>query len=68
MIPSGSRLTAFHSKNLAGNAAVLQQIIDETEVGTYRPNIHRVFPLDEVVVAHHYMEANHSTGKLVLLP
>ncbi len=68
MIPSGSRLTAFHSKNLAGNAAVLQQIVDETEAGTYRPNIHRAFPLDEVVAAHHYMEANHSTGKLVLLP
>ena len=68
MIPSGTSLTAFHSQNLAGNSAVLQQIVREVEAGTYHPNIHRVFPLEEVVAAHHYMEANHSTGKLVLLP
>jgi NADPH:quinone reductase-like Zn-dependent oxidoreductase len=68
MIPSGTNLTAFHSENLAGDSAALQQIVREVEAGTYRPNIHRAFPLDEVVAAHHYMEANHSTGKLVLLP
>ena len=68
MIPSGTNLTAFHSQNLAGNSAVLQRIVREVEAGTYHPNIHRVFPLEEVVAAHHYMEANHSTGKLVLLP
>jgi NADPH:quinone reductase-like Zn-dependent oxidoreductase len=68
MIPSGTSLTAFHSQNLAGNSAVLQRIVREVEAGIYHPNIHRVFPLEEVVAAHHYMEANHSTGKLVLLP
>ncbi|HEX4222573.1 MAG TPA: zinc-binding dehydrogenase [Pseudonocardiaceae bacterium] len=70
MIPSGTKLTAFHSDNLKGSAgtAVLQRIIDEVEAGVYRPNIDRVFALDEIVAAHRHMENNQATGKLVVLP
>jgi NADPH:quinone reductase-like Zn-dependent oxidoreductase len=70
MVPSGTRLTAFHSDDFKGAAgtAVLQRIIDQVEAGVYRPNIDRVFRLDDIVAAHHYMEGNQATGKVVALP
>lgn len=68
MIPSATKLTAFHSNSLKGNATVLQRIIDEVEAGVYRPNIDRVFELDDIVAAHRYMENNQATGKLVVTP
>jgi NADPH:quinone reductase-like Zn-dependent oxidoreductase len=70
MIPSGTKLTAFHSDNLKGNAgaAVLQRIIHQVEANVYRPNIDRVFSLDDIVAAHRYMEDNQATGKVVMLP
>jgi NADPH:quinone reductase-like Zn-dependent oxidoreductase len=70
MIPSGTRLTSFHSNDLKGSAGaiVLQQVIREVEAGIYRPNVDRVFPLDGIVAAHRYMEDNQATGKLVMAP
>jgi NADPH:quinone reductase-like Zn-dependent oxidoreductase len=68
MIPSGSRLTAFHSNNLAGSTAVVQRIVREVEAGVYGPNLDRIFALDEIVAAHRYLEANQATGKVVVLP
>jgi NADPH:quinone reductase-like Zn-dependent oxidoreductase len=70
MIPSGTKLTAFHSDNLKGNAgrAVLQRVIHEVEAGVYRPNIDRVFRLDSIVDAHRFMENNQASGKLVVIP
>jgi NADPH:quinone reductase-like Zn-dependent oxidoreductase len=70
MIPSGTRLTAFHSDNLKGSAGttVLQRVVREVEAGVYRPNVDRVFGLDEIVAAHRYMEDNQATGKLVMMP
>jgi NADPH:quinone reductase-like Zn-dependent oxidoreductase len=70
MIPSGTRLTAFHSNDIKGSAgaAALQQVIREVEGGVYRPNVDRVFPLDDIVAAHRYMEGNQATGKLVVVP
>lgn len=68
MIPSGTRLTSFHSGDLAGSAAVLQRIVDEVAAGRYSPNVDRVFALDEVVSAHRYMEEDRATGKVVLVP
>ncbi|MFG1813795.1 zinc-binding dehydrogenase [Kribbella sp. NPDC049174] len=70
MIPPRTKLTAFHSDTLKGTAGtpVLQQIVREVETGAYRPNIDRVFPLDDIVEAHHYMETNQATGKVVVLP
>jgi NADPH:quinone reductase-like Zn-dependent oxidoreductase len=70
MIPSGTRLTAFHSDTLKGSAgaAVLQRVIREVEAGVYRPHVDRVFGLDDIVAAHRYMEDNEAAGKLVIVP
>jgi NADPH:quinone reductase-like Zn-dependent oxidoreductase len=68
MIPSGTRLTAFHSDDMKGRADVLQRIVGEVEAGTYRPNVDRVFGLDEIVAAHRYMENDQASGKLVVVP
>jgi NADPH:quinone reductase-like Zn-dependent oxidoreductase len=70
MIPSGTKLTAFHSDNLKGSAGktVLQRVVHEVEAGVYRPNVDRVFGLDDVVAAHRHMENNQAVGKLVVVP
>lgn len=68
MIPPGTKLTAFHSDSLKGGATILQQVVRQVEAGVYRPNIDRVFALDDIVAAHQYMEDNQATGKLVMLP
>ena len=70
MIPSATLLTAFHSDTIKGSAGtiVLQRVIHEVEAGVYRPNVDRVFDLDDIVAAHRYMENNQATGKLVAVP
>jgi NADPH:quinone reductase-like Zn-dependent oxidoreductase len=70
MLPSGTKLTAFHSDDLKGSAGatVLQRVVDEVEAGVYRPHVDRVFGLDDIVAAHRYMEDNEATGKLVVVP
>jgi NADPH:quinone reductase-like Zn-dependent oxidoreductase len=70
MIPSGTRLTSFHSGDVAGSAGatVLQRVVDEVEAGVYRPNVDRVFGLDDIVAAHRYMEDNQAAGKVVMVP
>jgi NADPH:quinone reductase-like Zn-dependent oxidoreductase len=70
MIPSGTKLTAFHSDDFKGSAgmSVLQRVVHEVEAGVYRPNVDRVFGLDDIARAHRYMENNEATGKLVVVP
>uniref|UniRef100_UPI002458C6E6 zinc-binding dehydrogenase n=1 Tax=Nocardia wallacei TaxID=480035 RepID=UPI002458C6E6 len=68
MIPSGTKLTSFHSDDCRGSAAALQRIVDEVEAGTYRPDVDRVFGLEDIVAAHRYMEADRATGKVVVIP
>jgi NADPH:quinone reductase-like Zn-dependent oxidoreductase len=70
MIPPGTRLTAFHSHSVKGSAgaAILQRIVHNVESGVYRPNVDRVFGLDDIVAAHRRMEAAEATGKLVMIP
>jgi NADPH:quinone reductase-like Zn-dependent oxidoreductase len=70
MIPSGTTLTAFHSDTLKGGAGapVLQRVVNQVEAGVYRPNVDRVFGLDDIGAAHRYMEDNQATGKVVALP
>jgi NADPH:quinone reductase-like Zn-dependent oxidoreductase len=70
MIPSGTKLTAFHSDNLKGSAgaSVLNRVVHEVEAGIYRPNLDRVFALDDIAAAHRYMENNQATGKVVVVP
>jgi NADPH:quinone reductase-like Zn-dependent oxidoreductase len=70
MIPSATKLTAFHSDSMKGDAgaAALQRIVREVEAGAYRPNVDRVFGLADIVAAHRYMEDDQAAGKLVVLP
>jgi NADPH:quinone reductase-like Zn-dependent oxidoreductase len=70
MIPSGTKLTAFHSNDFKGSAGatVLQRVVREIEAGVYRPNVDRVFGLDDIVAAHRYMENDQATGKVVVVP
>ena len=68
MIPSGTRLTAFHSGTAAGSTAVLQRIVDEVEAGVHRPHVDRLFGLADIAAAHRYMENSEAAGKLVVLP
>jgi NADPH:quinone reductase-like Zn-dependent oxidoreductase len=70
MIPSGTKLTAFHSDTVQGSAGtpVLRRIVRAVEAGAYRPNLDRVFGLADIVSAHRYMESDHATGKVVLMP
>jgi NADPH:quinone reductase-like Zn-dependent oxidoreductase len=70
MIASGTKLTAFHSNDIKGSAGapLLQQVIREVEAGVYRPNIDRVFGLQDIVAAHRYMENDQAMGKLVAVP
>jgi len=68
MIPPGTKLTAFHSDSLKGSAgtAALQRVVRQVEAGVYRPNVDRVFALDDIAAAHRYMESDQATGKLVV--
>ncbi|MEU1271199.1 zinc-binding dehydrogenase [Streptomyces sp. NPDC005799] len=70
MIPSGTKLTAFHSDNYKGGAGVdvLRRIVREVEAGVYRPNVDRVFALDDIVAAHRCMENDEATGKVIVVP
>ncbi len=70
MIPTGTRLTAFHSDTLRGaaGAAVLQRVVDQVEAGVHRPHVDRVVSLDEIAEAHRHMEDDQATGKVVLVP
>jgi NADPH:quinone reductase-like Zn-dependent oxidoreductase len=68
MIPSGTKLTAFHSDDMEGaaSAKILQRIVNGVANGIYHPNVDRVFALADIVEAHRYMEANRATGKVVV--
>ena len=41
-------------------------ILEHLESGTLKPKIARVFPFDQVVQAHRYMESNEQIGKIVI--
>ncbi|MCV9386189.1 zinc-binding alcohol dehydrogenase family protein [Reichenbachiella ulvae] len=65
-IPSLGRLTVYmgESKNLSKE--LLQAFIDEVEKGSIQLNIDKVYPLDQVPIAHQYMEDNLAKGKIVV--
>jgi len=69
LVPSGTKLTAFHSDDYkrAAGAEALQQIVDGVADCRYTANLDRVFKLGEIVEAHQYMEENRASGKVVVL-
>jgi NADPH:quinone reductase-like Zn-dependent oxidoreductase len=68
-IPSTVKLTQFSSESVtaATSSEALQQIVDGVAAGRYRLSLDRVFPFDQIVEAHRYMEENRAKGKLVVL-
>jgi NADPH:quinone reductase-like Zn-dependent oxidoreductase len=46
----------------------MRDIVSAVEARRFRPNVARVFALDDVAEAHRYMEANRASGKVVGLP
>ncbi|GAA2861143.1 hypothetical protein Acy02nite_57580 [Actinoplanes cyaneus] len=68
MIPSGTRLTAFHSDTMRGRADVLQRVVDTVEAGLVKPIVDSAFALDDIAAAHHHMETDQAAGKVVMLP
>jgi NADPH:quinone reductase-like Zn-dependent oxidoreductase len=41
-------------------------VFDHIEASDFKPRIDRVFPLDQIVEAHRYMESNEQIGKIVV--
>lgn len=67
-IPSTVKLTTYSSETIAKDATeALQRIVGLVEAGQYRLNLDRVFRMEEIVEAHHYMDAGHACGKLVVI-
>jgi NADPH:quinone reductase-like Zn-dependent oxidoreductase len=69
-IPSSVRLTVYASRptiNAANCTEPLQHIVDGVASGRYRANLDRVFPFDEIVAAHRYMDESRASGKIVVM-
>ncbi len=71
MIPSGRKLTAFHSDEVHDariGGPLLRAIVAQVERGAVAPNIDTVYTLEQTIDAHRRMAAGEATGKLVVLP
>jgi NADPH:quinone reductase-like Zn-dependent oxidoreductase len=71
MIPSGRKLTAFHSNDVHDaqvGGPLLRAVVEQVERGMVAPNIDAVYTLEQTIDAHRRMAANEATGKLVVLP
>jgi NADPH:quinone reductase-like Zn-dependent oxidoreductase len=47
-------------------AKAQQYVFDHVAAGDFKPRIDRVFPFEEIVEAHRYMESNEQIGKIVV--
>jgi NADPH:quinone reductase-like Zn-dependent oxidoreductase len=71
MIPSGRKLTVFHSNDVHEarvGGPLLRAVVEQVERGEVTPNIDAVYTLEQTIDAHRRMAANEATGKLVVLP
>jgi len=71
MIPSGRKLTAFHSNDVHDarvGGPLLRAVVERVERGEVAPNIDAVYALEQTIDAHRRMAAGEATGKLVVLP
>jgi putative PIG3 family NAD(P)H quinone oxidoreductase len=62
--------TVLRSRPTPEKAAATRRFVEEVvplfETGNLKPNVDRIFRLDEVRAAHEYLESNASFGKVVL--
>jgi NADPH:quinone reductase-like Zn-dependent oxidoreductase len=54
------------SGDTARQKAAVDFVINGLEKGTLKPVIDRVFPFDQIVEAHRYLEASEQIGKIVV--
>jgi NADPH:quinone reductase-like Zn-dependent oxidoreductase len=70
MIPTGVRLTYFSSATTpfegADRGARLQSFAENVASGRWRLAVDRVFPFEEIVAAHRWMEESAAVGKIVV--
>ena len=68
-IPHGVKLTSFNSGESKARdaAATLQEAVNEVESGSYRLNLHKVFPFSDLHKAHQLMDSGSARGKIVVL-
>ena len=67
-LPTGVRLTAYGGDATDLPAEVLQDYLAAAAVDPGLIPLDRVFSLEDIAVAHEYMEQNRATGKLVVIP
>jgi NADPH:quinone reductase-like Zn-dependent oxidoreductase len=65
-IPSMVGLTTFDSGAVRVSPSHFQNFLQQIEREEIRPKIAKVFPLEEIVVAHQLMESNQAKGKIVV--
>jgi NADPH2:quinone reductase len=53
-------------EKIAATRAFAAQVVPLLARGIVRPNVDRVFSLDEIAAAHRYLESNATFGKVVL--
>ncbi len=71
MIPSGRKLTVFHSNDVHDarvGGPLLRAVVEQVERSEVAPNIDAVYALEQTIDAHRRMAANEATGKLGVLP
>jgi NADPH:quinone reductase len=66
-LPTGVRLTAYSGDAADLPATVLQRYVDRIADGTVSLGPSRTYRLDQIREAHHAMDTNTVTGKLVVL-
>jgi NADPH:quinone reductase-like Zn-dependent oxidoreductase len=67
-IPATVHLTIFDSGQIRSPANVFQEFIDSIEASLIKLKASKVFTLNEIVIAHKFMESNLAAGKIVVLP
>lgn len=65
-IPSLGKLTVYMGDSKDLSKDLLQDFIDQVERKALRLNLDKVFELNEIQIAHQYMEDNKAKGKIVV--
>ena len=66
-LPNGVRLTAYSGDASDLPTEMLQAYLDAVSAGTAQVPLGRTYPLDEIVQAHHDLDAGRIGGKGVVL-